>query len=41
MYGAQGSLERIDTDAETYTVLLKIPAPVTEQDDELNAAVPC
>jgi sensor histidine kinase YesM len=31
MYGARGSLERIDTDAETYTVMLKIPAP----------AVPC
>ena len=31
MYGARGGLERIDTDAETYTVMLKIPAP----------AVPC
>ncbi|HEY5807296.1 MAG TPA: histidine kinase [Povalibacter sp.] len=29
MYGARGSLEHIDTDAETYTVALKIPAPIT------------
>ena len=41
MYGARGSLERIDTDAETYTVVLKIPVPITEQDDELSAALPC
>jgi len=33
MYGARGSLEHIDTDAETYTVALKIPAPST--------ALPC
>ena len=41
MYGARGSLQRIDTDAETYTVVLKIPTPVTAQDDELNTVVPC
>ncbi|MDY6946761.1 MAG: histidine kinase [Pseudomonadota bacterium] len=41
MYGVRGSLECIDTDAETYTVVLNIPAPITEQDDGLNTAVPC
>jgi LytS/YehU family sensor histidine kinase len=31
MYGTRGRIERVDTDAETYTVMLKIPLP----------AVPC
>jgi LytS/YehU family sensor histidine kinase len=41
MYGARSNLECIDTDAETYTVVLKMPVPATAPDHELNSAVPC